>query len=50
LRVSQSVKTPFATIKQAGQWGFNPAGVPVAIMTGKLAADAVLKELSRRKP
>jgi phytoene dehydrogenase-like protein len=48
LRVSQSVKTPFASIKQAGQWVFNPAGVPVAIMTGKLAADAVLKDLSRR--
>ena len=49
LRVSQSVKTPFKSIKQAGQWVFNPAGVPVAIMTGKLAADAVLKDLPRRK-
>ena len=50
LRVSQSVKTPIPSIKQAGQWTFNPAGVPVAIMTGKLAADAVLKDLPRRKP
>jgi phytoene dehydrogenase-like protein len=49
LRVSQAVKTPIDTIKQAGQWTFNPAGVPVAIMTGKLAADAVLKDLNKRK-
>lgn len=50
LRVSQSVKTPISTIKQAGQWTFNPAGVPVAVLTGKLAADAVLKDLTGRKP
>jgi phytoene dehydrogenase-like protein len=50
LRVSQAVKTPIPTIKQAGQWTFNPAGVPVAVMTGKLAADAVLKDLTGRKP
>ena len=49
LRVSQAVKTPIDSIKQAGQWTFNPAGVPVAIMTGKLAADAVLKDLNKRK-
>lgn len=51
LRVSKAVKTEFETIKQAGQWTFNPAGVPVAILTGKLAADAVIKDLkTRRKP
>jgi len=51
LRVSKAVKTEFKTIKQAGQWTFNPAGVPVAILTGKLAADAVIKDMkSGRKP
>ncbi len=45
LKVSQSVKTPFKNIKQAGQFAFNPAGVPVAILTGKLAADQIIKEL-----
>ena len=49
LKVSQSVLTPINTIKQAGQWTFNPAGVPVSILTGKLAADAVIKDLKRRQ-
>jgi phytoene dehydrogenase-like protein len=47
LKVSQSVFTPIDTIKQAGQWTFNPAGVPVSILTGKLAADAVIKDLKK---
>jgi phytoene dehydrogenase-like protein len=50
LKVSQSVLTPIDTIKQAGQWAFNPSGVPVAILTGKLAADAVIKDLKKKKP
>ena len=45
LRVSKSVNTPIKSIKQAGQFTFNPAGVPVAVLTGKLAADAVHKDL-----
>lgn len=45
LRVSKSVLTPIKSIKQAGQFTFNPAGVPVAVLTGKLAADAVHKDL-----
>jgi len=49
LKVSKSVLTPVDTIKQAGQWAFNPAGVPVAILTGKLAADAVEKDLKKNK-
>ena len=49
LKVSQSVLTPIDTIKQAGQWTFNPAGVPVSILTGKLAADAVIKDLKKRQ-
>lgn len=49
LKVSKSVNTPIRSIKQAGQWAFNPAGVPVAILTGKLAADAVIRDLKKRK-
>lgn len=44
LKVSQSVNTPVHFIKQAGQFTFNPAGVPVAVLTGKLAADAIQKD------
>lgn len=47
LKVSQSVKTALPHVFQAGQWAFNPAGVPVAILTGKLAADAVSKKLKK---
>jgi len=27
----------------AGHWAFSPGGSPVAVLTGKLAAEAVLK-------
>ncbi len=47
IRVAKSVLTPIDSIKQAGQWSFNPAGVPVSILTGKLAADAVIKDFRK---
>jgi phytoene dehydrogenase-like protein len=47
LKVSQAVKTPIPHVSQAGQWTFNPAGVPVAVLTGKLAADDVEKKLKQ---
>jgi len=42
--VSKSVFTPIPNIYQAGQWAYNPAGVPTCIMTGKLAADRIIKK------
>jgi phytoene dehydrogenase-like protein len=44
-RILRSVKTPIPDVFQAGQWVFSPAGLPISIMTGKLAADAVRKSL-----
>jgi phytoene dehydrogenase-like protein len=41
---ARSVVTPFPSIFQAGQWAYSPAGVPMSILTGKLAADRVLKQ------
>ena len=35
----RSVATPIPGIFQAGQWAYSPAGVPMSILTGKLAAD-----------
>lgn len=35
----RSVLTPFPSIFQAGQWVYSPAGVPMSILTGRLAAD-----------
>lgn len=39
-----SVVTPIPSIFQAGQWAYSPAGVPMCILTGKLATDRVLKK------
>jgi phytoene dehydrogenase-like protein len=40
----RSVLTPIPSIFQAGQWAYSPGGVPMSILTGKLAADKVLKK------
>ncbi len=45
ISISQSSKTPFKNVFQAGQWTFSPAGVPIAIITGKLASDAAVRYL-----
>jgi len=39
----RSVVTPVPSVFQAGQWAYSPAGVPMSILTGKLAANQVLK-------
>ena len=46
-KIKQSVLTPAPDIIQAGMWTFSPAGLPVAILTGKLAADLAHKELGQ---
>ena len=43
-----SVFTPMPSIYQAGQWTYSPAGVPMSILTGKLAADQVLKKIKKQ--
>jgi phytoene dehydrogenase-like protein len=40
----RSVITPIPSVYQAGQWAYSPAGVPMSILTGKLAADKALKK------
>jgi phytoene dehydrogenase-like protein len=45
-KVSRAVLTPIPHTYQAGQWTYSPSGLPIAILTGKLAADRVLKELT----
>ena len=44
--VARSVLTPIPDTYQAGQWTYSPSGLPIAILTGKLAADKVLKDLA----
>jgi len=43
MQVNHSVDTPIPSVYQAGQWVFSPSGLPISILTGKLAADKVLK-------
>ncbi len=44
-KIAKSIKTPIEDVYQCGQWTFSPSGLPVSILTGKLAADAVRKTL-----
>ena len=44
-KITKSVKTPIPDVVQCGQWSFSPSGVPTCVLTGKLAADAVIKKL-----
>jgi phytoene dehydrogenase-like protein len=44
-----SVLTPIPSIYQAGQWAYSPAGVPMSILTGKLAADRVIKKMKKSR-
>ncbi|MDD5220731.1 MAG: NAD(P)/FAD-dependent oxidoreductase [Candidatus Bipolaricaulis sp.] len=48
-RVSRSVLTALPDVFQAGQWAYSPSGLPMAILTGKLAADRVARELRKRR-
>ena len=45
LDVAKSINTPIKDVYKAGQWSYSPAGVPISILTGKMAADKVIKEL-----
>ena len=47
-KIRRSIETPFPDITQCGQWTFSPSGLPISILTGKLAADAVKKDLGKR--
>lgn len=51
LQINSAVKTAIPRVLQAGQWTYSPTGVPTAVMTGKIAADALIanrKKLPRR--
>jgi phytoene dehydrogenase-like protein len=45
-KVASSVLTPIPNVYQAGQWTYSPSGLPISILTGKLAADKVIKALA----
>lgn len=43
MAANRAVVTPIPSIFKAGQWTYSPAGVPMAVLTGKLAALKILK-------
>jgi phytoene dehydrogenase-like protein len=48
-KIMEAIKTPIPGILQAGQWTFSPSGFPISILTGKIAADRVIKDLAGHK-
>jgi all-trans-retinol 13,14-reductase len=44
LKIFKSVKTPIPNVLQAGQWVYSPSGIPIAILTGVLAAKNIIKK------
>jgi phytoene dehydrogenase-like protein len=46
-KILNAIHTPAPGVYQAGQWTYSPAGLPISILTGKIAADRVIKELSK---
>lgn len=48
-KIAKSICTPVPDVFQAGQWTFSPSGLPISVLTGKLAADKVRKQLEKEK-
>jgi phytoene dehydrogenase-like protein len=46
-KVIQAIRTPLPDVLQAGQWTFSPSGLPISVLTGKLAADAANQALTK---
>jgi len=48
-KIMNAITTPIPGVYQAGQWTYSPSGLPISLLTGKIAADQVLKDLKRIK-
>ncbi len=49
-RIQKSVRTPIRDIRQCGQWTFSPGGLPVCVLTGRLAAKEAERALQKYRP
>jgi len=45
LKIRSTAITPIPNLLTAGHWSFSPGGSPIAVLTGRLVADAVIKDL-----
>ena len=44
-KIFSSTETPIPNVVQAGHWTYSPSGMPISVLTGKLAADRVINNL-----
>lgn len=44
LGIQAAVHTALPQIYKAGQWSYSPSGVPIAVLTGRIAAEALQKK------
>ena len=47
--IQKATETGIPDMLQCGMWTFSPAGLPVSIITGKLAADQAIKRLRKKR-
>jgi len=47
LKLAKSIEIIIPSVYQAGKRAHSPAGVPMSILTGKLAADKVLSKKNK---
>ncbi len=48
-QVKKSCHTPIPDVLQAGQWTFSPSGLPISILTAKIAAEKAIKTIKKGK-
>ena len=46
-KILSSTETPIPGVSQAGHWTYSPSGMPISVLTGKLAADRTVNNLKR---
>ena len=47
--IQKAIETDLPDVLQCGMWTFSPGGLPVSIITGKLAADEAARRLRKRR-
>jgi len=47
-KIFSSTNTPIPNVVQAGQWCYSPSGLPISILTGKIAADKAISNLKKK--
>ncbi len=47
-RIMKSVNTVIPNVYQGGQWAFSPSGLPISMITGKIAADKCKKSIQNK--